>query len=80
MQAVIDLWPTCFISLWAYPFIAIPYYRRRRLIMDLVRIGGDNPEIYEQAVRMFRAFQAKLRAELEQEAAGRGALSREKAE
>jgi hypothetical protein len=55
-----------FVSLWAYPFIAIPYMRRRRLIMDRAAIGSDAPpKDYASAVAMVVAFQAKLRADIE---------------
>lgn len=70
MQTALDLWPVCFWGFWAYSFIGIAYWRRRRFIRELAAIGTGRRAAdlsFNEAVWMLDAFQRELVAEIEAE-------------
>lgn len=70
MELALDLWPTLFVGLWAYPFAAIAHMRHRRLMMDLADIGtGVRHATLADAYAAIRDFQARMQAEIEAEKA-----------
>lgn len=64
MDKAISLWPAFFVGFWAYPFIAIPYFRRRRAAMDIARMVSDEQvETIDQAVRIITTFRLQVLAD-----------------